>query len=112
MLVAVKGAWVLENVRRLGSGAFYHLAYAHRQVDTALLQQLKHKGPAEGRITLYWIAREGIALRFATGELLAIHSFPEFIRLHFMIVSVFEGEAISEMPWDGEYLVIPAPKHA
>lgn len=107
MRLAVKGAWVLENLRRLGSGAFYHLAYANQQVQPDLLEKMKRRVPAHGRVHIYWISREEIAIRFAVGEVIAIHWFPEFVRIHFMILSVLEGDEMDDIPWESEYLILP-----
>lgn len=107
MRLAVKGAWVLENLRRLGSGAFYHLAYANHQVHPELFQKLKTRSSAHGRVDIYWLAREGIALHFAVGELIAIHWFPEFVRLHFMIRDVLGGEQPDGIAWEEPYLLLP-----
>mgnify|MGYP006960908084 CR=1 FL=1 len=104
--LAVKGAWVLENLRRLGSGAFYHLAYAKQQIHPALIQKLEQR-PAHGRVHIHWLSREQTAIRFAVGEIIAIHWFPEFVRIHFMIVNVLEGEDMDDVPWEEDYILLP-----
>ena len=108
MRLAVKGAWVLENLRRLGSGAFYHLAYATHHVHPKVMERLKTRVPSEGRLQIYWLSQEGPAVRFASGEIIAVHWFPEFVRIHFMILSVLDSEEMEEMAWAGEHLVLPA----
>lgn len=108
MRLAVKGAWVLENLRRLGSGAFYHLAYANTQVHRDLFERLKSRPPSHGRVDIYWIAREGFALHFAVGEVIAIHWFPEFVRVHFMILSVLDGDTVESIPWESDYMLLPS----
>lgn len=110
MRLAVKGAWVLENLRRLGSGAFYHLAYATHHVHPKVMERLKTKAPIEGRVHIYWLSQDGPAVRFASGEIIAVHWFPEFVRIHFMILSVLESADMEETTWNGEYLVLPSPE--
>lgn len=109
MRLAVKGAWVLENLRRLGSGAFYHLAYATQQVHPDVMERLKRKVPAHGRVSIYWLSPEQTAVRFAAGEVIAVHWFPEFVRIHFMILNILEGEELGELAWPSEHLVLPSP---
>jgi hypothetical protein len=110
MRLAVKGAWVLENVRRLGSGAFYHLAYATNQVHPEVLNQLRTTTPPQGKVRIYWLSQERLAIGFASGEIIAIHWFPEFVRIHFMILNVLAKENVDNRVWEEEYLVLPSEK--
>lgn len=107
MRLGVKGAWVLENLRRLGSGAFYHLAFATHHVHPQVLAQLKAKSPSEGRVQIHWLSQDGTAVRFASGEVIAVHWFPEFVRIHFMILSVLTPDQDGLSQWESEYLVLP-----
>lgn len=108
MRLAVKGAWVLENLRRLGSGAFYHLAYANHQVHPDLFERLRSRPSSHGRVHVYWLSREGRAVHFAVGEVIAIHWFPEFVRIHFMILDVLEGDRMYDIPWNTHYMLTPS----
>lgn len=36
MQAAVRRVWVLENMMKIGSGGFYHLAYAQSQISPEL----------------------------------------------------------------------------
>lgn len=108
--LGVKGAWVLENLRRLGSGAFYHLAYATHHVHPQLMNRLKTRSPVEGRVEIYWLTPDRTAVRFATGEVIAVHWFPEFVRIHFMIVSVLTPDEEGFIEWESDHLVLPAAR--
>lgn len=99
MRLAVQGAWVADNVKRLGSGAFYHLAYPTHQVQPQLLQRLQRGLPAQGRVEIYLLRGEKGFL-IADGELIAVHWFPEFLRFHFMIVNVYVEALAQEVPWE------------
>ncbi len=99
MRLAVQGAWVGDNLRRLGNGAFYHLAYPTHQVDSRLLERLRTGTPNYGRVEIY-VLRENRGLKIADGELIAVHWFPEFIRIHFMILHVYVDDLGEEIHWE------------
>lgn len=107
MRLAVRGAWVADNLRRLGQGAFYHLAYATHQVHPDVMERLRSGRPQQGRVGVY-LVRDSRGIQIADGELVAIHWFPEFIRIHFMISKVF-GEDLGEViSWgDIDHLLLP-----
>lgn len=110
MRLAVQGAWVADNMRRLGSGAFYHLAYATHQVHPDVLGRLRKGTPSYGRVEIY-VIRDGNGLPIANGEIVAVHWFPQFIRIHFMIGTVFIDEVGETIRWeDEEYAVLPSPR--
>jgi len=107
MRLAVQGAWVADNLKRLGSGAFYHLAYATHQIHPEILARLRRSRHYEGRVHIY-LLRDQAAYQVADGEVVAIHWFPEFIRVHFMIGRVYVEELADEALWeDTDYLVLP-----
>lgn len=107
MRLAVQGAWVADNLKRLGSGAFYHLAYATHQIHPALLARLRRTSYHEGRLKIY-VLRGDVGYEVADGEVVSIHWFPEFIRVHFMIGKVYVDEIGDETRWeDTDYLVLP-----
>lgn len=106
MRLAVRGAWVADNLRRLGSGAFYHLAYATHQVHPDVLQRLRTGRLQQGRVVVY-VLRDGKGYQIADGEIVAVHWFPEFIRIHFMIGRVFIEQLGDVIPWeDGDHLLL------
>lgn len=106
MRLGVRGAWIADNLRRLGSGAFYHLAYATRQVDPEVLDRLRHGSGISGRVDVY-VVRDGRGVQIADGEIVAVHWFPEFIRVHFMIGKVYVDELGEVIEWgDDEHLVL------
>lgn len=108
MRLGIQGAWVADNLRRLGSGAFYHLAYATRQVHEEILQKLHRGALAYGRVEIF-LVRDGRGMRVADGEVIAVHWFPEFIRVHFMIGRVYTEEPPIELSWeDPDHLVLPS----
>lgn len=106
MRLAVRGAWIADNLRRLGSGAFYHLAYPTREVEPALLERLRQGTPSQGRVDVY-VVRDGKGVHIASGEIVAVHWFPEFIRIHFMIGKVYVDEPGELIDWPGgDHLVL------
>lgn len=105
MRLAVRGAWIADNLRRLGSGAFYHLAYATHQVDPHVLHWLRQGPGVQGRVDIY-VVRNGRGVQIADGEIVAVHWFPEFIRVHFMIGKVYIDEIGEVIEWgDSDHLV-------
>jgi len=106
MRLAVQGAWIADNLNQLGSGAFYHLAYASHQIHPELLRKLRRASFHEGRVRVF-ILRGDVGYEVADGEVVAIHWFPEFIRIHFMIGKVYFDEVGAETSWeDTDYLVL------
>lgn len=104
--LAVQGAWVADNLKRLGGGAFYHLAYATHQVHPQLLTRIR-RSSYEGRVRIF-VLRDDTGIEVADGEIVAIHWFPEFIRIHFMIGNVYVDEPGREEPWeDTDLLALP-----
>ncbi len=113
MRLAVRSAWIADNMRRLGSGAFYHLAYAAYQVEPEVLRMLRSGAPVQGRIDVYYVT-DGKGVHIADGEIVAVHWFPEFIRIHFMIGKLYIDEMGEMIDWpESQYLVLggnPAPR--
>lgn len=108
MRLAIQGTWVADNLRRLGSGAFYHLAYATHQVHDEILQKLRRGTPTYGRVEIY-LVRDARGVKVADGEVIAVHWFPEFIRVHFMIGRVDTEQPAVDVPWeDPDHLVLPS----
>lgn len=108
--LAVQGAWVADNMKRLGSGAFYHLAYPAHQVHPEVLAKLKAGTPSYGRVEIYLLRGERGVL-IADGELIAVHWFPHFIRVHLMIVNVYVERLGHEVRWENPaYFVTGASK--
>jgi len=106
MRLAVRGAWIADNLRRLGSGAFYHLAYPVHQVHPEVLQRLRSGAGSQGRVDVYFV-RDGKGVHIAGGEIVAVYWFPQFIRVHFMIGKVYVDEPGEVIEWpDGELLVL------
>jgi len=107
MRVAVRGAWVADNLQRLGEGAFYHLAYPTHQVHPQVLEKLRAGTPKYGRVEIH-LLRERLALHIADAELIAVHWFPELIRVHFMIARLYVESLHTEVEWeDPDHLVLP-----
>lgn len=107
MRLAVRGAWVAHNIRQLGNGSFYHLSYATHQVHPELLEKLRHARMKQSKVKVY-VLRDGKGFLVADGEIVAIHWFPEFIRIHFMINGVFVEEIGEVISWhDAEHLLLP-----
>ncbi|HHW10279.1 MAG TPA: hypothetical protein GXX29_09920 [Firmicutes bacterium] len=104
MKAAVRRAWVLNNLEAIGTGGFYHLAYAHNQICPQFIQQLKNESDY-GKINIYLLSDDNSALLAATGEVFAVHWFPEFIRLHFMIEKVYSLEEAPRTEWHMEYML-------
>ena len=102
---------MLENMRRLGSGAFYHLAYAKHQIHPDVIEQLRKAHPANSRIKLYWLSQENTAIRFASGEIITVHWFSQFVRIHFMILDVLSNKDTEEIEWPTEFMVSLTTKH-
>lgn len=108
MRLAIQGTWVADNLRRLGSGAFYHLAYATHQVHDEILQKLRRGRPTYGRVEIY-LVRDSRGVMVADGEVIAVHWFPEFIRVHFMIGRVYTEEPAVDKVWeDPDHLALPS----
>ena len=106
MRLAVQGAWIADNLRRLGSGAFYPLAYPTRQVEPELLHRLRSGVSTQGRVDVY-VVRDGKGVHIADGEVVAVYWFPEFIRVHFMIGKVYVDELGEVIEWpESDYLVL------
>ena len=107
MRLAVQGAWVAENLKRLGNGAFYHLAYPTHQVHPQVLERLRAGTPGYGRVEIF-LLREERGLQIADGEVIAVHWYPEFIRVHFMIVNVYVDDLGKEIAWESpDHYVLP-----
>lgn len=107
MRLGVRGAWVIDNLKRLGIGAFYHLAYATHQVHPQVLARLRKGVAYQGRVDVF-VVRDGRGVRIADGEIVAVHWYPEFLRIHFMIGRVYVDEPGEEVGWSDEAcLVLP-----
>ncbi|NLN20301.1 MAG: hypothetical protein GX162_13675 [Firmicutes bacterium] len=104
MQAAIRRVWVLENMKKIGPGGFYHLAYAHHQTSPELLQELKRRSD-HGQIHIFLLSDVGHALHIADGEVIAVHWFPEFLRIHFMIRSVYDMAVAPRSRWMSEYLL-------
>jgi hypothetical protein len=105
MRLAVRGAWIADNLRRLGSGAIYHLAYPTHQIDPHVLELLRQGASTQGKVAIY-VVRDGRGVQVADGEIVAVHWFPQLIRIHFMIGKVYVDEIGEVIDWsDSDYLV-------
>ncbi len=104
MKAAVRRVWVLDNMQKIGAGGFYHLAYAHSQIGPDFMRQIKETSDY-GKIHVYVLADEHTALDVADGEVFAIHWFPEFIRIHFMIENVRTIEEAPPESWNADYML-------
>jgi hypothetical protein len=110
MKAGIRRMWVVVNMAKIGTGGFYHLAYALSQVEPELLQLLRRSSDY-GRIYIHLVDDEHRAWPIAVGDVIAIHWFPEFIRVHFMIAQVTYPEKVAAVPWDVDYmLVMQSPK--
>lgn len=58
-----------------------------------------------GKIHIHVVGDDNNALHVADGEIIAIHWFPEFLRIHFMIGSVRDMDSAVRVRWEGEYLL-------
>lgn len=104
MQAAIRRVWVLDNMAKIGPGGFYHLAYAQSQISSEALRELQHTSDY-GKIHIYLIGDESQALHIADGEIIAIHWFPEFIRIHFMIEKVRDLGVAPRITWDTDYML-------
>jgi hypothetical protein len=104
MQAAIRRVWVLENMAKIGPGGFYHLAYAHSQSSPELLREIRHTSDY-GKIHIYLLGDDDHALHVADGEVIAIHWFPEFIRIHFMIAVVRDIDIAARSKWGSEYML-------
>ena len=105
MRLAVRGAWIADNLRRLGSGAIYHLAYPTHQIDSSRTRTFTagHVDPREGR-HLCGPRRPRRASRRRGDRRGALVS--QLIRIHFMIGKVYVDEIGEVIDWsDSDYLV-------
>ncbi len=106
MRLAIRSTWVIENLEKLGPGAFYHLAYATSQIHPDVLRKLKVRAFDYGKVDIYCL-REDRGLWVASGEVIAVHWYPEFLRIHFMITEV-NPSSTREIPWTSSYMVLPS----
>ncbi|HEY8417361.1 MAG TPA: hypothetical protein VIK93_04935 [Limnochordales bacterium] len=105
MRAAVQRAWVLHNMEKIGPGGFYHLAYAHHQISPGFMEAMR-AASHYGKIHVCLLADDGTALDAADGEVIAIHWFPEFIRIHFMIENLRPLTEAPRVPWPGPYMLM------
>ena len=105
MRAAVRRAWVLDNIQKIGAGGFYHLAYAHNQIQPEFMERIKEISDY-GKIQVFLLVDDKSALLVAKGEVFAIHWFPEFIRIHFMIENVCRIEGATTQAWDTDYMLM------
>lgn len=104
MQAAIRRVWVLENMKKIGPGGFYHLAYAESQISPELLREMKRSSD-HGQIHVFLLGDDGHALHVTDGEVIAVHWFPEFLRIHFMIGCVREMAAAPRTRWMNDYLL-------
>lgn len=104
MEAAIRRVWVLENLSAIGPGGFYHLAYALSQINPDLLAQIRTSSDY-GRIRIHLLGDDSTALHVADGAVIAIHWFPHFIRIHFMIERVRDLEGATRQEWATGYML-------
>jgi hypothetical protein len=85
-------------MEKIGPGGFYHLAYALSQIDPDVLHELRRSSDY-GKIRIFLLGDDQSALHVANGEIIAIHWFPEFIRIHFMIEAVYNVDTAERCGW-------------
>lgn len=105
MRAAVRRVWVLENLTKIGTGGFYHLAYPHNQITQELLKDMRHRFD-HGRIQVFLLSDDSTAYHVADGEIIAIHWFQSFVRIHFMIRDVRSIGDATATSWDTAYMLV------
>jgi hypothetical protein len=102
---AIRRVWVIENMAKIGPGGFYHLAYAHTQIDPAMLREMK-RSSHYGKIGIFLLGDDDTALHVADGEVIAVHWFPEFVRIHFMLETVRNLDTAPRITWSSAYMLV------
>lgn len=105
MQAAIRRVWVLDNLAKIGPGGFYHLAYAHSQINPSVLREIRRTSDY-GKLHIHLLGDNTNALHVADGEIIAIHWFPEFIRIHFMIEAVHDMDTAVQTPWETDYMLV------
>ncbi len=86
----VKNSWVADNLRSLGSGKLYHLAYRPDDMDPEVAKEvagalLRPGEPAEVAL----LTAHGEPVPVADVELHEVHDFPGYCRFDFRILRVY-----------------------
>jgi hypothetical protein len=102
---AIRRAWVLDNMQRIGPGGFYHLAYAQNQIGPEFMRWIKESSDY-GKIHIYLLTDDATALDVADGEVFAIHWFPAFIRIHFMVENIRSIHDAPVHSWQTDYMLM------
>src|SRR5690606_27414316 len=105
MRLAVRGAWIADNLRRLRSGAIYHLAYPTHQIDPHVRELLPQGASTQGTFARY-VVRDGRGVHVPDGEIVAVHWFPQLIRIHFMIGRLSVDELGDVLDWRDSYCLV------
>ena len=95
----VKNSWVADNLRSLGPGRIYHLAYRADDMDPAVVRDLEQGllGPG-ARAEVALVEPGGEPVPVADVEVLEVHDFSTYCRFDFRIQRLHPRGAGAQHP--------------